>query len=139
MFLTPTPNFSLGILKESLLSLTKIEMGDLAKKEFRTTILYKHYILCFKSEDQAADCVIIDTQKKTVAEAITGLNLGVRTGYSICHWKDNIFVIFGGYIEQKPTDDRYKNSMFGAPLTLIRPEYIDFLSVIEEDCNVFVG
>jgi len=107
-------------------------MDSLAHKQFRTAIIYKQYILCFKADDEAADCVVIDTQKKTVTSASTGLNLGARTGYSICHWKDNIFVIFGGYIQQKSTGTQ---SMFGAATTT-KSDWAGFLHVLEGDGNL---
>jgi len=86
-----------GILKKSLLSLRKVEIQTGPNRIFRTMAVYKHYILAFDSAgSKSDDCYIFDTQKATTTRVTTEINLANRTGYSLCHWKDNIFVIYGG-------------------------------------------
>jgi len=86
----------IGILKKSLLSLKKIELSNVSLKSYRMVTIYKHYILFFRSEESDYDCMVVDTEEGTAFNVMTGLCLGARTGYSLCYWKENIFVVFGG-------------------------------------------
>ncbi len=113
-------SFILGILKRSLLSLQKVELKQISNRNYRSAVVYKHYIFFFKSEEQSEDCIVFDTQEETAINTATGLHLGARSGYSIYHWKDNIFVLFGS-----TTSPPQKTKVFGVQL----------LEVNEEECK----
>jgi len=131
LFLIPPP-FKLGILKRSLLSLKKVELKHIPNRSYRTAAVYKHYILFFRSEEQSEDCIVFDTQEETVINAVTGLHLGARNGYSICYWKDNIFVLFGGTTTPSGT------TISATGLTSSQKRMVpgvQFLEVTEENCK----
>jgi len=94
------------------------------------TELYDKYILGFDSvasRSRPTDCTIVNTENGTTTCLTTGLNFGQRTGYSICYWKDNTFVLYGGIEKVR------KGTGFGSFTVDQDVHKIHLLSVMERD------
>jgi len=93
-------------LQKNLRSFKQVQVDRLTGENPELAVAYKHYILFFGSKLSTwnqwnEDCVIFDTQKKTISHIATGLYFKERSGYSLCHWKDNIFVFYGEAKERR--------------------------------------
>ena len=114
--------------------MTKIKTDGMSMRGFQVFAAYKHYIVGFESiRSSHGDCSILDTQKGIVTHHKTGLNLGDRTGYSICYWKDNIFILYGGS-SLIPGSQLKKN--FLDPTPKKNELDVHFIYIIEENCKL---
>jgi len=81
-----------------------------------------HLVLQTKRTIRRLHC--INTQKETAGCTATGLRLGARSCPPICYWKDNIFVLSGGFVTPSVSDScPQKWKVLG----------VQFLEVIEEN------
>ncbi len=81
--------------KPSPSSLKKEKLPFIETANPKLTTIYKHYILIFDSKkDEGEDCIVFNTQNGTTTHVKTGLNIFQRILFSICHWKDSIFILF---------------------------------------------
>jgi len=113
-----------GILKRSLLSFKKVPVSGLTGEKPELTVLYKHYLLLFGSRAvEVGDCAVFDTQKGTVTNISTGLDLAKKEKYFLGHWKDNIFVFYG---------ERQQSSLFGP----VRSSEVYLLYIFQRDTGI---
>ena len=122
-------------MSKSLLTLKKEPIPGIETHPTRLrAAVYKHYILIFDQyTKKQEDCIVFDTQKGTTSSFNTGMSLKLRSGFSLCYWKDNIFILYGGA-------SSFGNSGGSGLFKNERHEVdVHFLKVIEKDGKCFLG
>jgi len=102
--------------------LNRKEKGTKANRTYRTFIVYKNYIIGLEAtKARLGDSTIFNNSSGGTTTYNTGLQLWKRSDYSICHWKENLFVLYGGIIQEEDS--------------AIVEHDVHFISLVEENCK----